>query len=116
MSRDTARMKAAQDIAEALSLGPPMGAPPPQPMGAPPPALGPQPPAPAGPQGQPSMGALGGGMPQQRPAMSPLQAMPSFKSPPMAAALQAAEGMKGHPAMNRPTGFAEGGFVVKLRR
>ena len=54
-----------------------------------------------------------GGMPQQRPAMSPLQAVPSFRSAPMQAALQGAEGMKGHPALNKPTGFAAGGFVVR---
>lgn len=113
MLRDQVRLEAARHIAEALSVGAPpqqaaapQGHPQPQPM--------PQP------GQQPPMGALAasmpggpGGMPQQRPAMSPLQAVPSFRSPPMQAALQGAEGIKGHPALNKPVGFAEGGFVVR---
>lgn len=96
--------RAAQDIAEALSLNPvapPQAAQPP-PVGAPQPA-----PAPAGPRAPPpgSPGLTPSGMPAQRPAMSPLQAMPSFKSAPMAAALQGAAGREG------PIGFAAGGYV-----
>lgn len=103
------------DIAEALGAMQGAQQPPAAPLAPPPPQLMPQP------QGQPQgmqQGPLSAPQPQpmQRPAASPLQGMPSFRSPPMAATLQAAEGMKGHPALNRPMGFAEGGFVVFPRR
>lgn len=117
MLRDQVRLKAAQDIAEALSFSGGEPLPPPTPRPAPPP-LQPRPQMPPGmpqPQGALSMAQGPGGMPAQPPAMSPLQMMPSFRSPPMAAALQGAEGMKGHPGLNRPVGFAEGGFVVFRR-
>lgn len=125
MERDHIRLRARQDIAEALAIGapppaptPPPGAPPGAPpgMGAPqvgplPPALMPHPPMGALSMGGPPMGP--GGMPQVPPAVSPLQMMPSMHSPPMAAVLQGAEGMKGHPMMTQPTGFARGGLVVR---
>lgn len=107
MRRDMVRLEAARSLAEAFGVG----APPAQPSqgAAPlPPSLSPQGGAP---QGALSMG--GGPMPEQRPAMSPLQAVPSFKSPPVQAALQGGEGIKGHPAMTKPVGFARGGFVVR---
>jgi hypothetical protein len=114
--RDQIRLDAARNIAEALSvvrqLAPPQGAPEaaqPGPMPAPASPL-PQPP---GARPQAALGMAQGPQPQQRPAMSPLQAVPSFRSPPLQAALQGAEGMKGHPAMTQPVGFAKGGLVVR---
>lgn len=73
-----------------------------------PPQLGPLPRAP-GPQGTAQSAPQGPQM--QRP--NPLQMMGSFKSPPLAAALQGPQGAMGHPAASRPIGFAEGGFVVR---
>jgi len=111
--REMQRQKAAMDIAEAISvvqMTPQPPAPPPQgALG----AGGPQPPP--GPQG-----ALGASSPGGGPAANktdPLQMLSSFRSPPMAAALQGAEGMKGHPSLAaKPVGFAHGGFVVTRRR
>lgn len=100
--------RAAQDLREALSLGAPApewgGEPMPsqalQPLPAP---LAQHPPTPPGaPQGALSA-------PLQRPALSPLQTMSDFRSPPVAAALQGAVGREG------PVGFADGGFVVVRR-
>lgn len=105
--RDMERARAAWDLREALGLsgGEPLPPrePQTQPPGPLPPPLRPQPaPMPGQPQG-----ALSTGMP--RPGVSPLQAMGSFKSPPVAAALQGAVGREG------PVGFADGGFVVVRR-
>lgn len=99
--------KAAQDLAEAVSVSQ-QGA-----LGAPPPPTGPQGPGgpltapgtpPEAPQGPPG-GQLGLG-PNQSP--SPLQAVPSFKSAPVEAYLQKAEGQKG--ASQRPGGSGDVGF------
>lgn len=103
--RDMERARAAMDLAEALGLSggeplPPQGGPQPsQPM----PQPAPQHP---GMPGRPQGALSAGGMPQQRPALSPLQTMSDFRSPPVAAALQGAVGREG------PIGFADGGFVV----
>jgi hypothetical protein len=49
-------------------------------------------------------------MPPQGPAPSPLQGLPSFKSPPLAAFLQ---GPKGQLAQtSKPVGFARGGLAM----
>jgi len=107
--REMQRQKAARDIAEAIGVV----------------QMTPQPPQPGAltqtPPAQPAQqGALNASSPTGGPAANktdPLQMLSSFKSPPMAAALQGAEGMKGHPAVNaKPVGFAHGGFVVTRRR
>ena len=86
----------AADIAEALSVS----APPAQPAAQPAPAApGLPPPSPNGLAVQP---------PPRDPGASMLGTMTDFKSPPLAAALQGARGREG------PTGFARGGFVVRL--
>ena len=105
--REMQRQKAAMDIAEAISV---VQMTPPQPG-----ALA------QAPQQQPApQGALGASSPGGGPAANktdPLQMLSSFRSPPMAAALQGAEGMKGHPSLAaKPVGFAHGGFVVTRRR
>lgn len=99
-------MQASQELSEALSLNPPAAPPgaPPAAPGSPPGPMGA--PAPQGPPGAPPepKGQLGLG-PNQNP--SPLQATPSFKSPPMEAFLQKAAGR----AQQGPVGFALGGRV-----
>jgi len=108
--REMQRQKAAMDIAEAISvvqMTPPAAPQPGALAQAPPPQPAPQ-------------GALGASSPAEGPAANkadPLQMLSSFRSPPMAAALQGGEGMKGHPALAaKPVGFAHGGFVVTRRR
>ena len=108
--REMQRQKAGMDIAEAISVVQ-MTPPPPAPPGA----------LAQAPQQQPApQGALGASSPGGGPAANktdPLQMLSSFRSPPMAAALQGAEGMKGHPSLAaKPVGFAHGGFVVTRRR
>ncbi len=108
--REMQRQKAAMDIAEAISVVQMTPPAPPQPG-----ALA------QAPQQQPAQqGALGASSPGGGPAANktdPLQMLSSFRSPPMAAALQGAEGMKGHPSLAaKPVGFAHGGFVVTRRR
>lgn len=109
--------QAAKELAEALSITQPPA--PPTPPGAPPAPQGP--PTPEGPQGAlPQGGPMptppAGGLAAQPPgnqmpappkvtAANPLQGLPSFKSPPMAAFLQKAAGAQG------PVGFAKGGRV-----
>ena len=104
--------EAAQNLAEALAVGQkplagappaPQGAPmagPAQPPGPPPGALAPRPPMP-GPQ--PGMAPPG-------PHPSPLQGLPSFKSPPLASFLQGPQGATAQTA--KPVGFAKGGLVM----
>jgi hypothetical protein len=112
MLRSDVRMKAAQDIAEALGVGAQPAAPP-APVAPLPAALAPRPPIQPGmPPGMPPQGALQMGQPQAPRPISPLQNFPVFRSPPMQAALQGPQGMQGHPAMTQQTGFARGGFVV----
>lgn len=93
--------EAAQDLAEAVSLGGPPK--PPAAPGAPPggAAPPPMPPAPVGPlqgSGQPSLAV-------KPTPTSPLEMMPAFKSPTFASMLQGEVGRQG------PVGFAEGGRV-----
>lgn len=107
--------RAAQDISEALAVGAQPLATPQAPVtpqqGLAPPVTQGMPPQGALGQPNPSQGALGA-MPAVRPAMSPLQNIPSFRLPPLAATLQGPQGMQGHPAMTKPVGFAKGGLAV----
>ena len=112
---------AAQDLSEALAVGqnpmagqppgaPPMGAPPPSPPGGAP--MG------APPMGAPPMGGASPNMPPRPPgalqgaaqAPSPLQGLPSFKSPPLAAFLQGPHGQTAQ--TSKPVGFAKGGLAM----
>jgi hypothetical protein len=118
--------EAAKELAEALSITQP-----PAPPGAPPFGATPMPGAPPAPQGPPPAGGLPQGGPPPMPpagglaapspmeqmpapplvtAANPLQGLPSFKSPPMAAFLQKAAGSQG------PVGFAKGGRVRNPQR
>ena len=120
---------AAEQLSEATApFAPPAGAPPPEggppmggapPMGMPPmggPSMGMPPPMgmprpPGLPPGMPPPGMpRSPTMPPQGPAPSPLQGLPSFKSPPLAAFLQ---GPKGQLAQtSKPVGFARGGLAM----
>lgn len=112
---------AAMNLAEALSAFPqaqqqpqqgPQGAPTSPPTGAPPPPSGgPAPPGggrPAPPPGGMAVQPPGMGGPQGAP--SPLQGLPSFKSPPLASYLQGPHGQTAQ--TTKPVGFAKGGLAM----
>jgi len=106
--------EAAKELAEAMSITQPPA--PPAPPTPPVPGASPAPQGPPMPQGGPPPMPPAGGLAAQPPgaqmpappkvtAANPLQGLPSFKSPPMAAFLQKAAGAQG------PVGFAKGGRV-----